>query len=242
VNKAFILKEIQRTAEANGGVPLGQQRFEAETGIRNRDWFGKFWARWGEAVREAGFEPKELNRAFEEAHLLEKLAGLVKELDHFPVAAELRLKRRRDPSFPSWNVFSRFGRQRDIAARLVDYCRTHPEAQLQEVAAICAPIAARSSASSTVSPPPQGEFGSVYLLKSGKFYKIGRSAAPGRRESELDRLLPQRGRIIHEIKTDDPVGIEAYWHQRFAAKCVRNEWFDLSADDVSAFKRRKSFM
>ena len=37
MNKEHILKEIKRTTQANGGVPLGQQRFLHETGIKKSE-------------------------------------------------------------------------------------------------------------------------------------------------------------------------------------------------------------
>ena len=54
MDKQHIIDEIRRTAKDNGGAPLGTDRFQQETGIKSADWFGRFWARWGDALGEAG--------------------------------------------------------------------------------------------------------------------------------------------------------------------------------------------
>jgi hypothetical protein len=54
MTKTQILHEIKRTTEANGGMPLGVDRFGNETGVKAWDW-QKFWPRWNEAIREAGY-------------------------------------------------------------------------------------------------------------------------------------------------------------------------------------------
>lgn len=238
MNKAQILDEIRRTAKANGDIPLGRSRFLAETGIRESEWSGKYWTRWSDAVREAGYEPNKKQQPFDEAWLLENLAGLVRELGHYPVVAELRMKAREDRSFPSHNVFSRFGCKAKVGSALLTWCETNPG--WSDVEAICAPLAEAASADDD---GPIGDhepgYDCVYLLKSGKYYKIGRSNSPGRREYELSIQLPERVKTVHTIKTDDPVGIESYWHQRFTDRRKNGEWFELRREDVSAFRRRK---
>ena len=80
MTKQHILEEIKRTAKANDGAPLGRQRFFTETGIKDSDWFGMHWARWSDAVREAGFTPNQKNEAYEHELLVEKYIGLTREL------------------------------------------------------------------------------------------------------------------------------------------------------------------
>jgi hypothetical protein len=81
--------------------------------------------------------------------------------------------------------------------------------------------------------------GFVYLIRWEHRYKIGRSDDPNRALREIRAQLPTPAAIIHTIQTDDPVGIEANWHQRFADRRLRGEWFDLTAADLKAFQRRK---
>jgi len=57
MTKALILDQIRRTAAENDGVPLGRDRFLTQTGIKEADWLGKYWVRWSDAIREAGYEP-----------------------------------------------------------------------------------------------------------------------------------------------------------------------------------------
>lgn len=238
MSKNHILEEIKRTAEANGGVPLGKRRFLTETGIRESDWSGRFWTKWSDAVREAGYAPNAKQAAFDGEKLLENLASLVRELGHYPVKAELRMKARSDPDFPSHNSFARFGGKAHVASALVSWCERSPG--WEDVQAICAPLAVPDSVDDVqVKDDPTASMGYVYLFKSGKYYKIGRSNAPGRRAYELTIQLPERIVTVHTIKTDDPVGIEQYWHQRFSERRKNGEWFELRREDVSAFRRRK---
>ena len=237
INKEHILQEIRRTAQANGGAPLGWRKFAQETGIRDSDWLGKHWARWGDAVREAGYTPNQMTEAYGEAELFERFILVARELKKLPTDKDLRLKAHNSPEFPDSRTFGRFGTKAELVARLKEYCRSREG--YEDIIAMCEGHTPRRDGRADKSEPVEGEMGFVYLMKSGKFYKLERSNAAGRREYEIAIQLPERLMTVHVIKTDDLVGIEAYWHNHFAAKRKNGEWFDLEAADVAAFKRRK---
>lgn len=238
LTKEHVLAEIRRTAEANGGTPLGKARFAAETGIREHDWRGRLWARWNDALVEAGYGPNQLQGRFDQDEVLAKLVREIRRLGRIPTIAELGLRRRQDSSFPSPNVFARFGPKAAWPGLLAAYCRERGDCE--DVLAIVLPLVDESQPGEELaSDDEQQQHGFVYLLKSGKHYKIGHTLDVGRRRYELAIQLPEAVTEEHVIRTDDPAGIERYWHQRFASQRKSGEWFELSRADVSAFKRRK---
>jgi hypothetical protein len=237
MDKQHILAEIRRTAKENDGRPLGRERFYRETGIKTSDWLGKYWARWGDAVREAHLEPNQIQSALSESYLLEKLVSLIRELGRFPAYSEVRLKAYNTPGFPSHNTFARLGSRSVLAARIEAYCKEREG--YDDVVTLCCAATENSPISRDSPVEITEDFGFVYLMKSGRYYKVGRSNATGRREYELAIQLPEKAVSVHVIRTDDPVGIEAYWHKRFDTKRKNGEWFDLDQADVKAFKRRK---
>lgn len=241
MEKQEIIEEIKRTAKLNNGKALGQERFVKETGVKKSDWYPYHWLRWSDALQEAGLAPNQLSTAISKDFAIEKLIGLIREIGHFPVAGEFRIKERRDSTFPTHGVFDKFGGKKKLVAAVVSHCRTH--GGLEEIIEICAEHVGEDEP--TLVESTEGsieEDGFVYLMKSGRFYKIGRTDAVGRRHSEIRTQMPESVDVVHHISTDDPSGIEAYWHKRFAAKRKNGEWFDLTRADINAFKRRKKFM
>ncbi|MHB1560925.1 MAG: GIY-YIG nuclease family protein [Isosphaeraceae bacterium] len=223
-DKDHIIREIRRTAKANGGVALGWRRFEEETGIRYYDWYGQYWARWGDAIREAGFEPNRMNEAYDDGFLLDQLALLTRRLGRIPTQGDLLLATKNDPEFPSKNVFARLGSKPQRAARILAHCEAN--SGYDDVAALWREVpATQATAEVAVADEAPPAVGYGYLVKHGnrREYKIGRTNNPFRRQGELGIQLPEACQPLQYIKTDDPAGVEAYWHKRFAGKRKEGE-------------------
>jgi hypothetical protein len=235
MDKDFIISEIKRVSANDKAV--GVQKFEKETGIQKTDWYGKYWIRWSDALKEAGLVANEFNKAFTDAFVIEKLVSLIRELKHYPVSGEIRMKARKDEAFPAHNVFNRVGNKESLISKVLQFCDEKEE--YADIIEACKSARGYRVLAEDEKKEKENTIEFVYLIKSGKFYKIGRSNSVGRRQYELSIQLPESSAIIHKISTDDAVGIEAYWHNRFRDKRKNGEWFELMQADIKIFKRRK---
>jgi hypothetical protein len=231
-----IIREIRRLAAESGQAP-GQKLFARETGIADHLWRGKFWARWGDALVEAGFQPNEWVGRLNSQSVLLGVVAACRHYGRVPTRDEIDIYRKTDPSIPSTQAISRHLGGR---AELIEALREHTAGDVAFVdiaAMLPAPVPAKQkSESSKLSRLVEGF---VYLIKSGDFYKVGRSDDLERRVKEIRVAMPDKAELVHSIRTDDPSGIEAYWHRRFADKRANGEWFRLSSLDVAAFRKRK---
>jgi hypothetical protein len=227
-----ILEEIQRLAKSNGGQPLGIRAFERETGIRESAWRGIYWARWGDALIEAGFAPNEWQGKLETELVFSKFVEACRHFSRIPTVDELRMYGRMSKEFPaSKSIYRHFGSKNALLNNLRMWIKGREGFEDLEVI-----LGAATDSATDQSAPKEGL---VYLIRSGAHYKIGRSDDLERRVKEIRISLPEAATLVHSIRTDDPAGIEAYWHRRFADKRANGEWFKLTAANILAFKRRK---
>jgi hypothetical protein len=241
MKKEHILSEIKRTAVENDGIPLGIDRFSEATGIRKTEWYGKYWTKWSDAQKEAGLNPNQKTPAYDEQWMLQKIAAYVRELGHFPTEPEFKIKKYNDKDFPNNDTLkNRFGRKQDLIKKVFEYCSTNND--LDDVKEICSSLLKYSTSTENEGEEQSNgdeAIGHVYLLKHDKVYKIGQSIDVTRRYKEIRTQMPYTLEEVHVIETDDPSGIEAYWHNRFKDKRLEGEWFKLTAQDIKIFKKRR---
>ena len=230
-----IIDEIRRLADRNGSPP-GRQVFESETGIRMPEWYGIHFRSWGDALKQAGFEPNKKQEKLSSEQVLRKYAEAVRHFGRVPAYVDIRMYTRSRKDFPGHSTFnSHFGSKAGLIAALTKWVRENED--FTDLIPMLPELEEGDSKGDDIGDP--AEEGFVYLLKSGNHYKIGRSAELERRIKQIRFSLPEEATLEHAIRTDDPSGIEAYWHRRFAERRAKGEWFRLTGADVRAFKRRK---
>ncbi len=237
MTKDEILSEIRRLAEERGGR-IGLAAFLQATGIPEKQILGKHWARWNDALADAGIATASFGTPrSDETSVLEAVAQMIQRIKRWPTESELSLERRRDSSFPSLGVIRRLRKPGSLGRLLIAHCAKRPD--LVDAARIAANHTTSNSGEVLTNSRAFVQ-GYVYMMRSGRRYKIGHTTSPSRRHREVRLDLPEPTSLVWSIPTDDPRGIEDYWHRRFESKRVRDtEFFTLDASDVAAFKRRK---
>lgn len=72
----------------------------------------------------------------------------------------------------------------------------------------------------------------VYVLKSGPFFKIGRTNEFSKRIAQLKIQLPFEAELFKVINTNDSVKLERYLHRLYRSLRVNGEWFKLTPHDA----------
>ncbi len=232
--KQDILLKIRQVAADNGGKPPGVARFEAATGVKRHEWQGKIWRNWSDAVVEAGFAPNELQGAWAETDMLRIIADIAKGLGRFPTTSDLKYELHQRPNSPDAKTVLARWNMSALAVALADYADQRGE---HGVAAQARAYTPRQRSRDDDAETTDSALGYVYMQRHGADYKIGFTTSLNRRGRQIQIELPQEIELVHSILTDDPAGVEAYWHKRFNAKRTRGEWFKLAKTDVTAFKR-----
>jgi len=233
-SKQKIIDVYKHLAEERGGEPIGERIFKRDSGFSHHYWQGGYWRSWSAFQADAGYDPNRATEKTPDEVLLRRFAELALERNELPTEADLMMKRKEDPSFPSKATYRRWGSRDALLEKVAEFCQD--EKQFAPVLDFYKQGITNSIDQRLASDAVKGF---VYLLRSGKSFKLGRTTAIGRRLRELAIQLPLKPDTVHVIETDDPEGIEQYWHRRFAEKRQEGEWFTLTADDVRAFKRRR---
>jgi hypothetical protein len=223
-----IVTRIQEITAENSGTPPGLEQFAKKSGIKRSFYIGRIWATWGEALREAGFTPNGPNRRLDDDEMLAAVAGVARLLGRIPSVSELKVYRAAGRDLPCPTAYTHhFGNKQGMLRGLKRWSAA--SAERADIAAMLGDIPDLPDAKAQIR-------GAVYLLQCGRAFKIGCSRTPDQRIGNLQRALPAAAKLVHVIDTDDPYGVESYWHRRFADKRLRGEWFRLAKEDVAAFR------
>jgi hypothetical protein len=245
IDREEILAEIRKFVAGNAGEIPGERTFLAATRIKPSAWKGRYWARWTDAVREAGYDPNAMTQKIPNEDILQYLAGFIAKLGYFPVRDEINIQAKVETGFPVWQtVKKRYGGMPQTAAALLEFSR---KTENTAVAKLCeARLEHEASKPRQVTnhqrKPVRAGFVYLKYSPSLRLYKIGKANNSDKRGAGISLLLPEDLVPKHEIRTDCPYILEKYWENRFRAKKKQGEWYDLNSEDIQSFKKRRDFM
>jgi len=228
-----VIEEYKRLKAKLGKAP-NSRTFYAESPVSENDCVLAFGSKpYSKLQKAAGDKPNRFSQpGRSKDEFFEKFGAVVRELQCIPVSADWKHRGFK----PVLNSYRRkLGvTWTQMPQAFVEWALLKPE--WADVVKLCKKAGSSEEfEKSTVSE----RVGYVYLMKSGKLHKIGKSKSPARREYDVGLKVADDIKTIHKIKTDDSAGVEAYWHRRFKEKRKKGEFFDLSSEDIRAFKRWK---
>ena len=237
LRKSEIVRLIRQLAEQNNGVAPGQTKFQTDTGIKPHEWRGKMWRSWSDALAEAGYAARSWVAQIPAEEIFAAVAALARRLEKFPNSNDLLFESAHNPEFPGQKTISQRWSMADLAANVQEFALSR---EMKDVADYCSAYLRAVPSKEVVKIDDSATtLGYVYMLRYGKDYKIGRTSSVYRRSRQIQIELPDRTDLIHAILTDDPAGIETYWHRRFQEYRGNGEWFRLPTSAVAAFKKWK---
>jgi len=235
LTKEQILKKIQKLAREKGKTP-SEKEFYNNTDVIGYDRM-RYWPNYGELVREAGLMPNKFDKTkYNHQQLCEMFIGVIREKQKWPTRGDLDVKHHADSNFPdSGTFYSKLGLTQELAKTILEFIAE--KEQYDDINKVCEKVLLNFADEGKTNKDSNTSVGFVYLQKMGRVYKIGKTFDPISRAGEITIQLPEKSEPVHYIKTDDPSGVEAYWHNRFKSKRKNGEWFNLNSSDIKTFKR-----
>lgn len=225
-----ILDAYKAFAARTKGAPPGKRQFlKAYPELNDHVFRSGFWRSWKAFQLDAGIAPNAKVQRLPDRPILEGLARLTRKLGRVPTTDDIAFARKSDNTIPSEaTVRKRAPTDAARAALLQEFCAS--SAEWADVLGLIKPALQVAAAR------PNTQHAVVYLMQHGKRFKVGKSVDLDERLRNAKTWITD-ARYLWYIETDDPFGVEKYWHGRFKAKSLGGEWFRLSNDDVAAFKK-----
>ena len=244
LTKEQIIKEIQKYVKENNGNTPSEKKFYEYAQISLNDLHKLGWSNYRGLVLDAGLTPNRFDKTrYSHEQLCDIFIKFIREQGKWPTRGELDVNHFNNSNFPaSATFYNKLGLTSDLARSILNFIED--KKGYEDIENICTPVVEQYLDNSATKDTNK-TVDEVYMYKyknQSQPIKVGRSKDSSLRGIQLaagghDKLV-----LLHSIKTDDAVGIEQYWHNRFrqlGREELGNEWFKLKPDDVRAFKRWK---